>query len=108
QIENAGLASRALAIVGNAILAIAPSTTDMMIPSAMVRMAHFRCGCGRPSACSITAVVSCRGLVSRDRLAAVPDGAYRQPSPAGPVPARCPQTGARVRNRLGALLIMRD
>src|ERR1700692_2943633 len=34
---------------------MAPSITDMTIPNAMVRMAQLRCGCGKPSACSILA-----------------------------------------------------
>src|SRR3954454_16780529 len=95
-------------MVGKATLAIAPSTTDMMIPSAMVRMAHFRCGCGRPSACSITAVVSPGGVL--DGVIAVlpfPGGAYRQPAPAGPVPGPAHKRRS-VRNPLGALLLMRD
>jgi hypothetical protein len=40
QIENAGLASSARAIVGSAMLAMAPSITARMRPSAMVRIAR--------------------------------------------------------------------
>ena len=40
-------------MVGSATLAIAPSITAMMRPSAIVRIAQLRCGSGRPSACSI-------------------------------------------------------
>ncbi|MEZ0044614.1 hypothetical protein [Bradyrhizobium sp. USDA 327] len=53
QIEKAGLASRSAAIVGSATLAMALSTTAMMMPSAIVSTAWLRCGCGRPSACSM-------------------------------------------------------
>ncbi|MEY9704368.1 hypothetical protein ABIE71_007111 [Bradyrhizobium diazoefficiens] len=55
QIEKAGLASRSAAIVGSATLAMALSTTAMMMPSAMVRIAWLRWGCGRPSACTVGA-----------------------------------------------------
>jgi hypothetical protein len=40
-------------MVGSATLAMAPSITAMMRPSAIVRIAQCRCGSGRPSACSM-------------------------------------------------------
>ena len=47
----AGLAWRSCAMVGSATLAMAPSTTAIMRPSAMVRIDQRRCGRGSPSAC---------------------------------------------------------
>ena len=43
------------AMVSSATLAIAPSITAIIRPSAMVSMAQWRCGTGRPSAVSVMA-----------------------------------------------------
>src|SRR6185312_4809971 len=47
--EKDGLAFRSSAMVGSATLAIAPSITAITSPSAMVRIAQWRCGRARPS-----------------------------------------------------------
>src|SRR3954454_10875969 len=76
---------------------MALSTTAMMMPSAMVRTAWPRCGCGRPSACSmgagdmmaaglIRAVVRLRTRKLRDasqpgRIRAVPAPGAGLPAP---------------------------
>src|SRR5580693_7041073 len=49
QIESAALAWISFAIAGNAILAIALSSTDSAIPTARFRIAQYLSGSGRPS-----------------------------------------------------------
>src|SRR5271165_758004 len=49
QIESAALAWISFAIAGNAIFAIALSSTDRAIPTARFRIAQYRCGSGSPS-----------------------------------------------------------
>src|SRR5262249_4677381 len=101
QIEKAGLALRSPAIVGSATLAIAPSITDMAIPSAMVRMDQRRCPEGRPSACSTGVndiVRSVLGVVFALRSRKLRDQA--QPGRAGRVPS-CVGGPMRTRDTMG-------
>src|SRR5271168_5396353 len=49
QIAVAGLADMSPAIVGSATLAIELSSTDIVIASMTVSIAHRRCGSGNPS-----------------------------------------------------------
>src|SRR5271155_2819922 len=49
QIESAALAWISFAIAGNAIFAIALSSTDSAIPTARFRIAQYLSGSGRPS-----------------------------------------------------------
>src|SRR5205085_108629 len=76
---------------------MALSTTAMMMPSAMVRIAWLRCGCGRPSACSIGAgdMVEARLIRAVVRLrirklrdASQPGRIRTVPAPGAGLPAR--------------------
>src|SRR5579872_5915256 len=54
-------------MVGNATLAIAPSITDIVMPSAMVVIAQYRWGSGRPSARSTMAIDMVRPFVRAEK-----------------------------------------
>src|ERR1700691_5239337 len=82
QMEAAGLAWSCTAILGSAVLAMLPSSTDMAKPTRELSIAHRRCVLGKPSVKPISLET---GIVISDICTA-------------PLPGQC--ENARLRERL--------
>src|ERR1700719_2563611 len=79
QIESAGLAWISFAIAGNAIFAIALSSTDSAIPTARFRIAQYLSGSGSPSSAAfILSRVPPSGLRNRSATDLCRDTRSRQ------------------------------